>query len=168
MAKAYTNVRRLNSITVSKHIFMQKLLTFVEEEFIKCRMEIEKTLNSPKVVFLKCSSLVQLLVGGLRSINKFNWEQNEVSQSIVDDIEFVLSDNYDSKLKIIEMEKLIQKKDIRKIDILPYTKFGYKYLNKIVLLLNFIGHVAHQKNKSKLALLSVYQALQIKKLLYFG
>lgn len=66
------------------------------------------------------------------------------------------------------MEKLIQKRDNLKIEILPYNKFGYKFFNNIVLILNFIAYVAHLRNKSKLSLLSVYQAIQIKKLLYFG
>lgn len=168
MVKAYTNVCRLNSITVSKQVFMEKLLSFVKEEFFKCQIEISRALNSPKVIFVKCSSLVELLVTGLKSINKFNWELNEVSLTLLEDIDFILSDTYNQKLKIIEMEKLIRKKDNKKIGVLPYTKYGYKYLNYIVLILNFIASVAHSRGKDKLSLLSVYQAIQIKKLLYFG
>lgn len=80
MVKAYTNICRLNNITLSKQLFMKKMLKFVTEEFQKCQLEIQKGINSPKVIFLKCSALVELLTSGLKSINKFKWEANEISQ----------------------------------------------------------------------------------------
>ena len=66
---------------------------------------------------------------------------------MLDEIDYILNDSYEQKLKIIEIEKLIKKSDLNKITVLPYTKAGYEILSYIVLILNFISVLAFTKEK---------------------
>jgi hypothetical protein len=160
----FSTICRLNCISCTKQEYLQKLTTFVETEFRKNQFAFKNSTIPTKQIYLKNSTLVNLCLQAIKSIEKFNWEVTYFDEEKIKKLEFVLSDKFENELEMIDLSNLVSDKKFEKIQYIFQWRFSYNFVNLIALILNFNGVVAYSRKKIEISSVCLYQAIMVKEI----